>query len=812
MGKTNLLLNAKRILENGNRLFVYIDLSSLFEYERDCYRNIIDNIIEPKKNLFETIESEIYSLRDRNLPSHKEYYSSLRIILNQFKGNLVIILDEIDALRSADYSDNIFGQIRSNYFLRTNFPEFERLTYILSGVLEPTELIKDRNKSPFNIGDKIYLDDFTKEEHNSFINKSELNIEVGISDNIYAWANGNPRLTFDICSEIESFLMEHEDISTKDVEKLIRKKYLMAFDVAPIDHIRELVKSNKRVRESILSIHQGKARNISDEIKKKLYLYGIINLNSDGDISIKNRIIAFSLTEDWIKAVDRQTESNFTYALAQFSNKEYSNTIEALSEFLETSSPRNSELEISNYYIGFSYYHLQNYQKAVEYFGNTFKEEPYKSESKALLGICKIGLGDKKEGIAILEDVILSETNDWSYHNALLNLARNIDHNEDERALSLYQKLYDSTFKSEKSEENELNELRMLSLYYQSEIFLHKKDATNTLKKISLALKHADIASSLFLQYLQYTLSEHKNERVKSDIVKTIVDQKLKFDAVQSYQIGFREPHLICYLEFVFDPSNFKLFDNLLNYAEKELYGAKSSRFLLAYNSSQNSEKRESILNYLLGFKQSIGNDLLLEIYRALSFIHSKGNSIFFNYFNMYRQVFDQVNKVTNNDIYIFAMAIKHYSALNEIKKGLELCEAIESRVTEFDGENLKAELIIIYFWYSILHFSGRNRTKSIQYAETTLQMIKEGKRESTSTLDEKGLKSITKQMEQVRDSSIIRKPISREIKYGRNERVKVEYLDGRIVVNKYKKLEADILAERCTVKPILETGIGVKP
>ena len=811
MGKTNLLLNAKRTLENENRLFVYIDLSNVFEYERDCYRNIIDNIIETNENLFESFKLKIYDLRTKSLPPHKEYSTSLRMILQQFEGNLIIILDEVDALRSADYSDNIFAQIRSNYFLRTSFHEFERLTYILSGVLEPRELIKDRNKSPFNIGDKIYLDDFTKEEHNAFISKSGLNLEARISDNIYAWANGNPRLTFDICSEVESFIMDHANITDEDLEKLIKKKYLATFDIAPVDHIRELVKSDKKVRNAVLRIQQGKANSISDEIKMKLYLYGIINLGSHGEIYIKNRIIKLCLTEEWIREVDKQKGNNFTDALTQFSNNEYSNTIETLLEFLKTSNPNKTDTEISNYYIGFSYYHLKNYQKAVEYFGKSFGEEPYKSNSKSLLGICKLGLGDKEDGIAILEEAILKETNDFSYHNALLNLAMNLEHNEDGKAFLLYEKLYDSTFLSEDGEGEDLNQFRTLALYYQGEILLRKKDIESAIDKLLLAEKYADIAGSLYLKYLQYTFGEHKDEQVKSTIVKTIIEQNLKFDTVNSYQISFNENHLIAYLGFVFDPSDIELFESLLNYSGKELYGAKLNKFSMAYLSSQNSSKKESILNYLLGFKQSIGNDLLVKIYRDLSIIHSNEQSSFFRYFNEYLHFFKQTNIIISYDIYIFTVGIKHYSDLHNIKKGLELCEAIEARVDDIEDESLKFEFIIIYYWYSTLNFSVKNRSKSIQYAEKTLQMIKKDRRMTSSMIDEEGLKSITLQMEQIKDSSIVRKPIVRKVKYGRNEKIEVEYLNGRLVENKYKRLEADILAERCKIISRVEYTIGVK-
>ena len=140
MGKTNLLFNAMRTLKNDNRLLVYVDLSNAFELERDCYRNIIDNIIEPNENIFGLIENKIFEIRNQDLPPNKEYSKSLRVILNHFHGDLIIILDEVDALRSVKYSDHIFAQIRSNYFSRTNFPMLDKLTYILSGVIEPRSL------------------------------------------------------------------------------------------------------------------------------------------------------------------------------------------------------------------------------------------------------------------------------------------------------------------------------------------------------------------------------------------------------------------------------------------------------------------------------------------------------------------------------------------------------------------------------------------------------------------------------------------------------------------------------------------------
>ncbi|MBK8342203.1 MAG: hypothetical protein IPL12_02090 [Bacteroidetes bacterium] len=101
-----------------------------------------------------------------------------------------------------------------------NFEELSRLTYLLSGVIEPTEIIKDPKISPFNIGQKIFLNDFSKSEFLSFLLQAGLNIDEKSSERIFYWTNGNPRMTWDLCSEIENKL-KHESIDSDFVDKVV---------------------------------------------------------------------------------------------------------------------------------------------------------------------------------------------------------------------------------------------------------------------------------------------------------------------------------------------------------------------------------------------------------------------------------------------------------------------------------------------------------------------------------------------------------------------------------------------------------------
>ena len=87
---------------------------------------------------------------------------------------------------------------------------------------------------------------------------------------------------------------------------------------------------------------------------------------------------------------------------------------------------------------------------------------------------------------------------------------------------------------------------------------------------------------------------------------------------------------------------------------------------------------------------------------------------------------------------------------------------------------------------------------KSLEYANKTLFLLKNTKR--TSALDEEGILSITKQMNQIKNHFTVRIPIKGSKKYGRNDKVHVEYSNGIKKYDKYKKFESDIDLGLCVV------------
>lgn len=799
MGKTNLLFSAKRRLENPTRLFAYVDLSNVFALERDCYRNIIDNILEPNESIFQSIEEEVYEIRKQDLPANKEYSKSLRVILNHFDGDLIIILDEIDALRSATYSDHIFAQIRSNYFSRTNFPVFNRLTYILSGVIDPTELIKDRNKSPFNIGEKIYLNDFKYEEFIQFIEKSKLNISEECIKEIYAWTNGNPRLTFDICSEIENQTLENKVITQELISDIVKRKYLINFDLPPIDHIRELVKSNKYARDAVANIQQGK-HDISDELKQKLYLYGIISSDFDEKTVIKNRIILESLSLKWINTLEKGSQITVTYGLAQFENKEYENAIETFTTLLSDATLTDEERETCHYFLGYSYFHLNKYDLAVNYFSFDFKNEENIINALSLMGICKLKT-NFDEAVILLESVISNETNDFAYHNALLNLAINLPEENSDRALQLFQQLYDSTFKSKNTHEDELNKLRTLSFFYQAEIYTNAQNTEKALEKLQEAKKYSSASDTPYIIYSQYILDKEDKEHLKKELIDTIVDNKILFDKSHSYPISFNENNLFHYISLVFDDEDLTLFTKILDYAETLFSNKQKNKYEIIYETTKSvHDKRSKLLAYILENKSELNELLYRNVLRNISFLVTDNNIKFFEYFNEYLNLFDALIDIGEDDILLFAIAIKQDFKLKKIDDALRLCEKIEVKIKTLDGQKLKIESLMIYYWYAILYARKYNKELAIFYAEKTIKLINDAKNETISIVDEQGLEYMSNSMNKIINQFIKRIPIVQDNKIGRNDKVKVRYLDGEIKECKFKQIKDDLAAGRCEI------------
>jgi hypothetical protein len=89
-----------------------------------------------------------------------------REVLGRIEQPLVWALDEVDRLFRFEYAGEVFGLFRSWHNLRALEPAgpLQRLTRALAYATEAHLFITDLNQSPFNVGTRLTLADFTLEQ------------------------------------------------------------------------------------------------------------------------------------------------------------------------------------------------------------------------------------------------------------------------------------------------------------------------------------------------------------------------------------------------------------------------------------------------------------------------------------------------------------------------------------------------------------------------------------------------------------------------------------------------------------------------
>ena len=110
---------------------------------------------------------------------------------------LVLFVDEIDTTLRLDFTDDFYAAIRFLYQTRAMDPELQRISFVLIGVATPNDLIKDSARTPFNIGHRIELTDFSQQEASALA--GHLAVPPAMSAELIAWilqwTGGHPYLT-----------------------------------------------------------------------------------------------------------------------------------------------------------------------------------------------------------------------------------------------------------------------------------------------------------------------------------------------------------------------------------------------------------------------------------------------------------------------------------------------------------------------------------------------------------------------------------------------------------------------------------------
>ena len=116
-------------------------------------------------------------------------------------------------------ADNLFAFIEL-YNRRTQNPDYNRITFCLLGVATPSDLIQDKKRTPFNIGQAIELKGFTKEQAAPLAKGLEGKVDrpIQVLNEILDWTGGQPFLTQKLCK----IVLEQAETSNPDIAELVQ--------------------------------------------------------------------------------------------------------------------------------------------------------------------------------------------------------------------------------------------------------------------------------------------------------------------------------------------------------------------------------------------------------------------------------------------------------------------------------------------------------------------------------------------------------------------------------------------------------------
>ncbi|MFQ5650256.1 MAG: AAA-like domain-containing protein [bacterium] len=233
------------------------------------------------------------------------------VLLKDVPGRIVIFVDEIDTTLNLSFTDDFFAAIRYLHNARAESPEFKRLSFVLIGVAAPGDLIQDRRRTPFNIGQRVELTDFTEEEALPLSEGLKLPPEHArqVLHWVMKWSGGHPYLTQRLCRTIaEQFKNEWTEA---EVDQAVARTFFgkMSEQDNNLLFVRDMLLSKRdpgqlAVLTTYRDIRLGR-RPVPDEeqtaVKSHLKLSGIVRRDDDGRLHVRNAIYHHVFDRRWLK-------------------------------------------------------------------------------------------------------------------------------------------------------------------------------------------------------------------------------------------------------------------------------------------------------------------------------------------------------------------------------------------------------------------------------------------------------------------------------------------------------------------------------
>ncbi len=325
MGKSSLRVRTMQRLQHENFTCAAIDITAIGTSDinpEQWYAGLIDSIIS-SLDLYETFDLEEWWERNRLLSPVQRFGKFLdEGLLKKISSPIILFVDEIDSILSLNFPvDDFFALIRELFNRRADRIAYNRLTFALFGVATPADLIRDKQRTPFNIGRAIELKGFQLKEAKplmrGLVSKSQN--PVAVLKAIISYTGGQPFLTQKICQLIinseETIPAQHELVW---VSNLVRSQLISNWE------IHDQPEHFKTIRDRILwssENRQGKLLGLYQQIlasepslkknleggiiaddspeQTELRITGLV-VKREGKLRVYNPIYAAIFNQNWV--------------------------------------------------------------------------------------------------------------------------------------------------------------------------------------------------------------------------------------------------------------------------------------------------------------------------------------------------------------------------------------------------------------------------------------------------------------------------------------------------------------------------------
>ncbi|MGB3508306.1 MAG: AAA-like domain-containing protein [Microcoleaceae cyanobacterium] len=314
MGKSSLKVQTRKRLQAEGIICAEIDLTGIGSQilPEKWYTSIAYRIMKSFQISSKVDWRSWWNSNDFLSPVQKLGELFEDFLLKSIPERIVIFVDEIDGVLSLDFpTDDFFAFIRYCYNQgQENNPDFKRLTFCLLGVATPSDLIQDKQRTPFNIGRAIELTGFSFAE-------AKLSLVEGLAEKVenpefvlkelLEWTGGQPFLTQKLCK----LIIEKAESRKPHINNLVHTYIINSWesqdDPEHLKTIRDRILSNEQIIGKLLEIYHiilQKGEIDADKTNEqiRLRLSGLVVKNHT-KLIIGNPIYKLVFNQNWFNTI-----------------------------------------------------------------------------------------------------------------------------------------------------------------------------------------------------------------------------------------------------------------------------------------------------------------------------------------------------------------------------------------------------------------------------------------------------------------------------------------------------------------------------